>query len=126
MPRSGNEMKSKLLSLVLVSSAWLNVHPVFAVYSSESQSVCPTIQVECTDDIDKKVLVFKAKLSGGDVSPSVTYKWSVHGGEIKDGQGTPTVTISNFTLRQKSLTVVVEVGGLPETCSSKASCTISV
>ncbi|HEY3040322.1 MAG TPA: hypothetical protein VGJ66_16415, partial [Pyrinomonadaceae bacterium] len=36
---------------------------------------------------------------------ALRYKWTVHGGEREEGQGTPLVTITNFDLRKESVTV---------------------
>jgi hypothetical protein len=83
--------------------------------------------VEAPKDIDGSELVFRVKVSGGNLrSESLTYKWTVYGGEMKEGQGTPSVTITNFDLRKKSVTVVVEVEKLPLKCATSASCTISI
>jgi len=120
-------MTSQVLGLIVLTCAVSYDNLISPVRPFFSQSDCPSVTVDCSDDMDKSVVVFKAKLSEGKVPhQNLTYKWTVYGGEIKEGQGTSSVTITNFNLRHKSLTVVLEVGGLPEACSRKASCTISV
>jgi hypothetical protein len=112
-----------ILGLSLCNCAYLL--PAVALHSSQSD--CPRITVEAPKDIEGRELIFKVKVSGRKLTDStLTYKWSVYGGEMKEGQGTSSVTIVNFDLRGKSVTVVVEVGGLPAKCkSNSASCTIS-
>jgi hypothetical protein len=119
-------MRSHFLGLVLLTCFVGHGDLASAFLSRASQSACPTVSVECPADIDKSELVFRVKLSGGNVTEGLTFKWTVHGGEIKEGQGTSCVSITNFNLPQKTLTVAVEVGGLPEGCASTASCSISV
>ena len=52
-----------------------------------SQSNCPSIAVEAPKDIDGPELIFKVKVSGGKLTENtLTYRWSVYDGEIKEGQ----------------------------------------
>jgi hypothetical protein len=120
-------MSTQLLGLVILTWCLGQGNPTPASLARSSQSACPTVAVECPSDIDKSVLVFKVKIAGEKLANSaMTYKWSVHGGEIREGQGTSAVSITNFDLRKKTLTVVVDVCGLPEGCAGNASCSISV
>ena len=120
-------MKTQLAILILVLSL-CNYAPRLPAVALHTLQDCPTITVEAPKDIDGRELIFKVKVSGPKLTGStLTYKWSVYGGEMKEGQGTSSVTIVNFDLRRKSVTVVVEVGGLPANCKgNSASCTISV
>ncbi len=119
-------MKIQLAILILAYSL-SNCAPFeTAVALRTSQSDCPTIMVEAPKDIDGSELVFRVKMAGGNVTESLTYKWTVYGGKMKEGQDTSSVTITNFDLRRESVTVVVEVGGLPSKCATSASCTTSV
>lgn len=120
-------MRARLLGLVILLCCLGQGNPTAASFSRCSQTGCPTVSVECPADIDKSVLRFKVKISGEKVmNQALTYKWSVHGGEIKEGQGTSVVSITNFDLRKETLTVVVDVCGLPEGCGGNASCSVSV
>jgi len=50
------------------------------------------------------------------------YLWSVSGGAIVDGQGTPVITVStDVSLAGRNLEAKVEIGGLPQNCPSTAS-----
>lgn len=120
-------MRAQLLGLVILL-CWLGQgDPTAASLSRNSQTACPTVAVECPSDIDTSVLRFKVTISGEKVTnQALTYKWSVHGGEIKEGQGTSVVSITNFDLRKNTLTVVVDVCGLPDGCGGNASCSVSV
>ena len=117
-------MKGPVLSLILLVILGSDAH---WLAGTGLLSECPTLNVEAPKDVDKSELIFKAIVSGLKITNgSLKYKWSVDGGKMKDGQGTASVTIINFNLRKKSVTVVVEVEGLPARCVSRASCTISV
>jgi hypothetical protein len=54
----------------------------------------------------------------------VTFNWSVSGGTITSGQGTPNITIDTRGLRGQTVTATVEVGG--DGCTRVASCSFSV
>ncbi len=119
-------MKTLFAILLLVFMLWNSAIPSLGNRWPTEQSDCSTISVEAPENIDSRELIFKVKIAGGK-KETLTYKWSAYGGEIKTGQGTTSVTIVNFDLRRKSVTVVVELGGQPAKCESKtASCTISV
>ena len=120
-------MKGPVLGLILLVILGSDAHWLAGTALTGLLSECPTLNVEAPKDVDKSELIFKAIVSGPKLTNgSLKYKWSVDGGEMKDGQGTASVTIINFNLRKKSVTVVVEVEGLPARCASRASCTISV
>lgn len=69
---------------------------------------CPTITILGPRTIDSESL-FTAHVSGGS-QESVTYEWSVTGGEVIGGQGTPAVTVKIHTVVGGSVTV--KIGGL--------------
>src|SRR5688572_7331568 len=120
-------MKLQFATLILVLALCNYLHrlPGGALLSSHSD--CPTIMVEAPTDVDGSELVFRVKVSGGQVTAeSLSYKWTVYGGDLKEGQGTPSVTITNFDLRGQSVTAVVEVERLPLKCPTSASCTLSI
>lgn len=122
-----NKMRVQLLGLVVLICCMGHGNPTPALLSTGSQSDCPTVAIEYPGDIDQSVFKFKVKISGGKMTyQALTYKWTVVGGELEEGQGTPSVSIINFDLRKKSLTVSVIVSGLPEGCDGSAACSISV
>src|SRR2546430_7503903 len=80
---------------------------------------CPVLVVACPDRIAPGVK-FVGSLSGAALE-KVNWKWSVVGGSIYSGQGTPSILVTPTSI--SSLTASVEVGGLPLLCGNKASCT---
>jgi len=121
-------MKGFLIGLLLIWSVDYNDSRT-GFLLQEPQSRCPKIQVDAPPaiDADKGTLAFTVKLLGGDGTiPALTFKWTVHNGEISEGQGTATVTVINFDLCKKTLVALIEVGGLPEGCATTASSSMSV
>src|SRR2546426_9097832 len=58
------------------------------------QQHCPTVTVSCPSDLgNDKPLIFTASIIGGDPRAILTYKWTVYGGTIIQGQGTPTIKL---------------------------------
>lgn len=84
---------------------------------------CPTISIECPSDGTSydlnHPLTFTAEVSEADSQAKLTFNWTISSGTIYRGQGTPAITVSGFG---DSITATVEVQGLPEGCSNKASC----
>jgi hypothetical protein len=69
---------------------------------------CPTIDIRGPSTLTSES-TFTVSVMGG-AQPSVTYNWSAVGGEIIDGQGTPSVRIKIHTIPGGSVTV--KIGGL--------------
>jgi hypothetical protein len=85
-------------------------------------AVCPTITISCPDGgASVKELTFTARVEGGDASVTPSYKWSVSGGKINAGQGTPEIVVEPEMGR--AVTAVLEVGGYPSSCPTSNSCT---
>src|SRR5437660_3366262 len=94
-------MKGPVLSLILLMILGIDAHWLAGSALTSLPSECPTLNVEAPKDVDKSELIFKAIVSGPKLTNgSLKYKWSVDGGEMKDGQGTASVTIINFNLRK--------------------------
>lgn len=75
----GIEMRSQVFGLVLLICFVGLGDLISPLFSPGSQSACPTVAVDCADDIDKSVLVFKVKLSGQKVThQTLTYKWTAY------------------------------------------------
>lgn len=90
--------------------------------TSNSQEKCPTIAVSCPPlpDYAKRV-IFKASLLG--IAPeTIRYDWKVSAGTILEGQGTAMIKVDVSTLGGQAITGAVTVYGLPESCSTRASC----
>lgn len=127
--------KSLLLSILLTISVHNFMASGWVLQSTRLStppqgSNCPVVTVSCPDDVtDKETLIFKVQISEAkNAGRNLTYKWSVSGGEIKDGDGTPSITVVNFldAMKKEALRVSVEVGGLPEGCGNEASCTTAL
>jgi len=81
--------------------------------------LCPTISVSSPDTVEAgNPLSFTATMSS---IPNVTYKWTVSGGRITEGQGTTYLTVDTNKLEGKTVTATIEVGGIDPACSNKAS-----
>jgi len=80
--------------------------------------VCPTFRVLGPPSltIPGGVFTFTAEFAG-EVPKNVSYRWSVSEGTIASGQGTPSIQL----LAPKGnsyITAIVELVGLPETCTN--------
>jgi hypothetical protein len=87
--------------------------------------VCPTILVDCPD-AGGPVVRFTANVSQGVPIAKITFNWTVSGGKITSGQGTPSISVETRGLEGKSFTATVEVRGVPAECGNKASCSTRV
>ncbi|HKO96602.1 MAG TPA: hypothetical protein VJU86_06410 [Pyrinomonadaceae bacterium] len=120
-------MISPLFGLLILICCFGHGDLAPASIARSSQSACPKLAIEYPHDLDTSEFRFKVKVEGEKVAnQALTYEWTADGGEIKEGQGTSLVRIVNFDLAKKSLTVIVNVRGLPQGCSGYASCTISI
>jgi hypothetical protein len=79
---------------------------------------CPTITITGPQALEAES-VFTANVSGGS-QDSVSYDWSVVGGEVVEGQGTPSILVKIHTRTGGSVTV--RIGGL----DPRGSCIDSV
>lgn len=85
---------------------------------------CPTVSVIGPDFSPKanEPQIFSASVSEEAKNYKIEYKWSVHNGEILEGQGTPTIKVLQ---KQESigenLTATVEFLGLPKGCERSES-----
>lgn len=89
---------------------------------------CPMITVDCpTRPADQGMpQVVSANINGGLSDMSLTYQWSVTGGKITGGQGTPAITIEYRDVECWSSTATVKVIGLDPSCPNTASCSLEI
>jgi hypothetical protein len=91
---------------------------------------CPSIVIECpatwTSVGKEDTYIMSVKVEGVESDQTLTYCWTISGGEIKSGQGTSTLTVRLPDLHKQTFTATIEVGGLPKDCNNKASCTVIV
>lgn len=82
---------------------------------------CPTLSVSGPAGITTPgdAMTFTANVSGG---PEVTYNWTVTGGTIESGQGTPSISVRT-TLEDagSNITATVQLGGLDPNCNCTTS-----
>ncbi|HEX8285788.1 MAG TPA: PKD domain-containing protein [Pyrinomonadaceae bacterium] len=90
---------------------------------------CPTVVVSCPDDTldPSRPKTFTAEVSGGDPNVTPTFKWTVSGGAISDGQGTNSITVDTTGVASSTTTTAtVDVGGYDRSCQTSASCTRNI
>jgi hypothetical protein len=89
----------------------------------DSQEKCPVVSVSCPSDLDySKPVIFKASLMG--IAPeAIRYDWTVSAGTILEGQGTAMIKVDPGG---QVITGTVTIFGLPQNCSTKASCSLPV
>lgn len=73
---------------------------------------CPTLSVSGPSSAIRTgdAATFTATVSGGSQT-NVTYNWTVSGGSITSGQGTPSITVDTAGLTGQEITATVEIGG---------------
>ena len=83
---------------------------------------CPTGSISGPAGVTNPgdTMTFTLSLSGGDRSP--TYNWTVSGGTIESGQGTPSIVVRTSAADQGStITATVNLGGLDPNCNCQTS-----
>jgi len=83
---------------------------------------CATVDVTGPAGITApgETMTFTANVTAGTYDP--TYNWTVSGGTIESGQGTPSITVRTTPeMAGTSVTATVDIGGAPADCS----CTVS-
>ena len=85
---------------------------------------CPTLQVlpPTTPVAAGSVLTFSAQLAGGNQRGRLNYNWTVSGGTIAAGQGTPTIRVQTApNMAGTVIAATVTVGGLNPACNCPAT-----
>lgn len=97
-----------------------------AIYGQEAEkksalpsAECPAIVVTVSEYERPKPLILKAQVPN--FAAPLTYHWSVSAGTILRGQGGPEIAVDTDSLEGRSLTVAVDVGGLPPQCPTQKS-----
>lgn len=95
-----------------------------------AQSGCPSINIEGAPSFtvaEGKDAVFSIAAFGKKIdTANFTYNWVVSAGTIVSGQGSKSIHVNTKGLKGQSLTVTVEVGGLPASCNTVNSSTIDI
>jgi hypothetical protein len=111
----------------LLATAAASVHGS-ARQAQKQKPECPAVLLTCPDSVDEgKLLVFEARITGGDSRVMSTFNWSVSAGSIQAGQGTSRIeTSAPGQSDGDTVTATVEVGGFDRSCGTTASCTAFV
>jgi len=91
------------------------------------QPVCPTVNISCPEaGKENEPVTFSAEISGGTPATgmSATYNWTVSGGHITSGQGTPRITVDTTGLAGQTLHANLDVNGFGTPCP--ASCAVAI
>src|SRR5882762_676120 len=93
---------------------------LFAAASFAQTTDCPTIKVAATGETHREgvAVEFTGSVTG---KGSYTYNWSVSGGIIESGQGTPAIRVNTDGTAGTTITATLEVGGLERSCPSTSS-----
>lgn len=87
---------------------------------------CPVVRVLAPENTQPgKPLTFVAQVgSGGNIAPNFT--WTVSGGKITSGQGTPAITVDTAGLGGTNVTAALQLAGYDPSCSAVAEATSPV
>ena len=116
----------KTMIIFLFAAAFLQN----AVAQSTDTRPCPVIILEGPPDNkipegkDAVIMVKPFDSAYKDLSP--TYKWVLSNGSISSGQGTSRIYVDTKGLREQTITITVELGGMKAGCSNVKSITIDV
>ena len=88
--------------------------------------VCPNVSIYCPETVSLgQPVTFTANLSGGyPASITPVYNWTVTGGTIISGQGTPSIQVDATGLEGQSITANLSVEGYNQSCT--ATCTAQI
>jgi hypothetical protein len=121
----GNEAQVKRITVKMANENFENIltldYDVDAAW--EGTMECPTLRIRCASSSRDSAIPVTCYFSPSGLRPDhkLTFSWSLSYGEIMSGQGTRAIKIN--TLGQEIVTASVEVGGLGESCNSRASLT---
>jgi len=92
-----------------------------------TETVCPNITVSAPDAASENAnATFTATLSGGSSGMTPSYDWTVSGGRIISGQGTPNITVDTTGLAGQTIRANLEVGGYGMRCPASGSTSIPI
>jgi hypothetical protein len=82
---------------------------------------CPSISVDGPDSLFEEMAprafaIFTANVSGG-AQESIEYHWTVTGGKIDSGQGSPSISVKAGPVWMDDVTATVEIGGIDPKCN---------
>lgn len=88
--------------------------------------VCPNVSIYCPETVSIGAPVtFTANLSGGyPATITPVYNWTVTGGTIISGQGTPSIQVDTAGLEAQAITANLSVEGYNQSCT--ATCSVNI
>lgn len=107
--------------------ATAKVSTIVKVVFCDCQPSCITVTVEGASDAKEgQTITFTASVSGGPPSVTPIYNWTVTGGKVINGLGTPIILVETFASAGDKVEAVVKVGGFAPECANEASVTTQV
>lgn len=95
--------------------------------AQDERRACPTISVSCPPDFKEgQPISFMAKVSGGNPNVIPTYDWTVSGGKIIHGQGSPSIRVDTGGFSGQARVASVRVSGFDLACLATASCSFII
>lgn len=86
---------------------------------------CPRVSISCPDTVEAgQPVTVSANISGAAADINPIFNWTVTGGTIISGQGTPAISVDTANLGSGSFTASVQVAGFDPTCPLVANCTV--
>ena len=86
---------------------------------------CPSVSILGQDEFQLSLdtlVTFTAEVSGGS-QDEIQYSWTVKGGEIGAGQGTPSITVKPTVTNPQDITATLELKGLDSRCDCPKTAT---
>jgi hypothetical protein len=95
------------------------------VNCSPMPPVCPNVSISCPAQIlPDQPVTFTASIAGGSADIPANYSWSISGGTIIEGQGTPTIKVDTKGFAGQTIRAQFAVNGYPQECS--AYCVVQI
>ena len=92
----------------------------------ETPPACPHLQIRAPDSVAAGTAA-RVSVTVVGAPVATTFRWSVRGGAITSGQGTPEVTVDTARAAGTTIFATVDLGGLaPECVTTTASTTFLV
>lgn len=88
---------------------------------------CPTLSVTGPSGVpvSGEPMIYEASISGP-MPKEVTYRWTVSGGVIADGQGTKRISVVYPKESEDTITATFKILGLPKGCPAEASESVTI
>ena len=136
-----NKIKIPIIVVMLICVTTFGNAAPESINKSDTQ--CPVVSVSCVSSnrCYEDPYLFRADVSGVSADLKLSYEWTVIGGRIISGQGTPQITVIGNRSRKERVfrdggwveetildpyTAVVNLTGVPAECRDKSTATVSL